>query len=78
MSLFAWLKWTDDAPPRPPRGVTVFDGSEAQEYPGADEWRIDDKGALHILTPDKRSVATYVVATWLRVVAGIKTPTPTP
>jgi hypothetical protein len=65
-----------DPPILQARGVTVFDGENAQEYPTADEWRIDDKGALHILTPDKRSVATYVVATWLRVVAGVK-PTPT-
>jgi hypothetical protein len=63
--------------PQPPRGVTVFDGDNAQEYPTADEWWIDDKGALHIVTPDNRSVATYVVTTWLRVVAGVKPPPPT-
>jgi hypothetical protein len=57
-----------------PRGVTVFTGATADEYPSGDEWRIDDKGALHITTPDGRSVATYVVAEWLRVVAGIKPP----
>jgi hypothetical protein len=54
------------------RGVTVFTGATADEYPSGDEWLIDDKGALHITTPDGRSVATYVVAEWLRVVAGIK------
>lgn len=64
------------SPPRQARGVTVFDGTEAHEYATADEWWIDDKGALHIVTPDNRHVATYVVATWLRVVAGIK-PIPT-
>lgn len=54
------------------RGVTVFNGETADEYPSGDKWRIDDKGALHITTPAGRSVATYVVAEWLRVVAGIK------
>ena len=63
-----------DRQPVAARGVTVFTGDNADEYPSADEWYIDDKGALHIHTPDNRSVATYVVATWFRVVAGIKPP----
>lgn len=57
-----------------PRGVTVFTGETAEEYPPADEWIVDDKGALHLYAPDGRGVATYVLATWLRVVAGIKPP----
>jgi hypothetical protein len=62
---------------REPRGVTVFNEQTAEEYPTADNWIVDDKGTLHLFAPDGRGIATYVVATWFRVVVGIK-PTPTP
>lgn len=56
------------------RGVTVFTDKTAEEYPTADTWTIDDKGALNLVDVSGRPVATYVVAMWFRVVAGIKPP----